>query len=151
MNVQHMVAREANDNSMMDDVPIKVPVRLYIAFELGLTKWKLAMGDGQLGRPPRFVNIESADYEQFVQAVLRAKKHYGMPIETPIWTCYEAGREAFSLHRVLADLGCVNVVVDPASIQVDRRSRRVKTDTVDAAALLVMLTRSAQGERPCGR
>jgi transposase len=148
MNVQAAMARVADDSSNGELRSMMPPRRLYIAFELGLTKWKLAMGDGQLGRPPRFVTIDALDFERFVQEAVRAKKHYGMPPDAPIWTCYEAGREAFSLHRVLTDVGCEDVVVDPASIQVDRRARRVKTDRVDAAALLMMLMRSGLGERP---
>ena len=40
-----------------------------------------------------------------------------------------------------------NLVVDSASIEVNRRKRRVKTDRLDVGKLLTMLIRSAQGER----
>ena len=43
--------------------------------------------------------------------------------------------------------GVINHVMDPASIQVDRRARRVKTDAVDADALLRALMAFCRGER----
>src|SRR3954453_12402702 len=42
--------------------------------------------------------------------------------------CYEAGYDGFWLHRVLVAAGIASLVVDPASLQVDRRARRAKTD-----------------------
>ena len=65
----------------------------------------------------------------------------------PVVTCYEAGRDGFWLHRHLAEVGITNVIVDPASIQVNRRARRAKTDAIDAAALVRLLIRYHQGER----
>src|SRR4051794_41361035 len=51
-------------------------------------------------------------------------------------SCYEAGYDGFWLHRVLVAAGIASLVVDPASLQVDRRARRAKTDRIDAQALL---------------
>mgnify|MGYP001821647804 FL=1 len=61
-------------------------------------------------------------------------------------SCYEAGREGFWLHRYLIAQGVLNHVVDSASIEVNRRKRRAKTDRIDVGKLLTMLVRSAQGE-----
>ena len=41
-------------------------------------------------------------------------------------SCYEAGRDGFWLHRYLQSRGIDNVVVDSASLEVDRRLRRAK-------------------------
>jgi transposase len=38
-------------------------------------------------------------------------------------------------------------VVDSASIEVNRRKRRAKTDRIDVGKLLTMLMRATQGER----
>jgi transposase len=46
-------------------------------------------------------------------------------------SCYEAGYDGFWLHRVLVAAGIASLVVDPASLKVDRRARRAKTDYVD--------------------
>src|SRR5262249_47433822 len=61
-------------------------------------------------------------------------------------TCYEAGRDGFWLHRALTSRGIDNVVVDASSIEVDRRSKHVKTDPVDAGKLLNLLCRYHGGE-----
>lgn len=60
--------------------------------------------------------------------------------------CYEAGRDGFWLHRALTTAGIVNVIVDSASIEVNRRARQAKTDRLDAGALLRLLIRYAVGE-----
>jgi transposase len=49
---------------------------------------------------------------------------------------YEAGYDGFRLARSLAKLGIESRVLDPVSIQVNRRARRIKTDRIDALALL---------------
>ena len=51
-------------------------------------------------------------------------------------SCYEAGRDGFWIHRALASHQIENVVVDPASIEVNRRRRRAKTDRLDVERLL---------------
>jgi transposase len=40
-----------------------------------------------------------------------------------VMSCYEAGYEGFWLHRQLEAHGVRNYVIDPASLQVDRRAR----------------------------
>ena len=62
-------------------------------------------------------------------------------------SCYEAGRDGFWLHRYLHSCGIDNVVVDSASLEVNRRLRRTKTDRVDAGKLLSMLVRYHGGEK----
>lgn len=50
------------------------------------------------------------------------------------------------LHRYLEANGVNNLVVDSASIEVNRRFRRAKTDRLDVGKLLNMLVRYHQGE-----
>jgi transposase len=66
--------------------------------------------------------------------------------DVTIASCYEAGYDGFWLHRVLIGADVENYVVDPASIHVDRRARRVKTDRIDAQALLRTLMAHRRGE-----
>ncbi len=61
-------------------------------------------------------------------------------------SCYEAGRDGFWVHRALTQLGVANRVVDSASIEVNRRARRAKTDRLDALKLVRMLVRVCCGE-----
>jgi len=50
-----------------------------------------------------------------------------------------------------ADAGGPNLVVDSASIEVNRRKRRAKTDRMDVGKLLTMLMRYHQGEKKVWR
>jgi transposase len=77
----------------------------------------------------------------------KAKLRFGLPEGTPVISCYEAGRDGFWLHRYLRHQGVENLVVDAASIEVNRRKRRAKSDGLDAAKLVGMLIRWHLGER----
>jgi transposase len=61
--------------------------------------------------------------------------------------CYEAGYDGFWLHRLLRMQGIENHVMDPASLLVNRRARRAKTDRMDLAALLRALMAWQRGEK----
>ena len=60
--------------------------------------------------------------------------------------CFEAGYDGFWLHRWLCARGVENRVLDAASLLVDRRVRRAKTDRLDAAGLLRTLMGLERGE-----
>src|SRR5258708_39607879 len=60
-------------------------------------------------------------------------------------SCYEAGYDGFWLHRLLEAHGIRNYVIDPASLQVDRRARRVKTDRIGTQPLLRSLMAYIRG------
>ena len=62
-------------------------------------------------------------------------------------SCYEAGRDGFWLHRYLDSQEVENLVVDSASIEVNRRAKRAKTDKLDVKKLLTMLIRYDSGEQ----
>lgn len=111
---------------------------LYLAMELSNREWKLAFGDG---RQERQVTIPARDQARLRQAIAQAKAKLGLPADAPIYSCYEAGRDGFWIHRLLEKIGVVNLVVDSASIEVNRRQRRAKTDRLDAQKLLTMLLR----------
>jgi transposase len=64
-----------------------------------------------------------------------------------IVTCYEAGRDGFWLQRYLASRGAESLVVDPASIEVNRRARRAKSDGLDVDGELRVLIGYDSGER----
>ncbi len=118
---------------------------LYMALELGDKKWVLAFTVG-LGQKPLQRRIEAGSAEQLQREVARAKKRFKLGEAAPLRCCYEAGGEAFWVHRLLLGLGIGNVVVDSSSIQVSRRLRRAKTDRLDAQKLVLMLLRYHNGE-----
>ena len=64
-----------------------------------------------------------------------------------IVSIYEAGLDGFWIHRMLEANDVESHVVDAASIAVDRRSRRAKTDRIDVEKLLRTLMGWARGER----
>src|ERR1700719_1124024 len=74
----------------------------------------------------------------------RVSRETGRAVD--VLSCYEAGYDGFWLHRLLEAHGVRNYVIDPASVQVDRRARRVKTDNVDVGKLLRSLMAYLRGE-----
>jgi transposase len=59
----------------------------------------------------------------------------------------EAGLDGFWIHRLLTQNGIKSHVVDPASIAVNRRARRAKTDAIDGETLVRTLMAWTRGER----
>ena len=117
---------------------------LYISLELSNKKWKLTFGDGQRKRER---TITAADRKAFQEELIKTRKHFRQEEGCKIYSCYEAGRDGFWIHRYLESIGIQNIVVDPASIEVNRRCRRAKTDRLDGLKLLTMLMRHWGGER----
>src|SRR5262245_43308064 len=119
---------------------------LYIALELGQDKWLMASAT-QAAEKPRYRSRPARSLTRLQEEIGKAKRRFGLPADAPVCTCYEAGRDGFWLHRALTSLGLVNVVVDSGAIEVNRRSKRAKTDPVDTAKLLSLLCRYHGGER----
>jgi transposase len=119
---------------------------LYMALELSARRWQLAFGLG-LATPSRRRTIAAGDERALHQEIAAARERFGLATATSVRSCYEAGRDGFWIHRLLERVGVQNVVVDSASIEVSRRSRRAKTDRLDAEALLRRLIRYWLGER----
>jgi transposase len=119
---------------------------LCVAFELSLKGWKMAFSTG-LGQSPRLRGVPARDLGRARTEIERAKAKFGLPANTRVVSCYEAGRDGFWLHRALVAMGVENVVVDSASIEVDRRKRRAKTDRIDAGKLVILLLRYSYGEK----
>jgi transposase len=119
---------------------------LYLAFELGKNTWKLGFTIG-MAQQPRERTIPAGALEMLQQEIARAKQRFGLPEDACVVSCYEAGRDGFWLHRYLVAHGVTNHVIDSASIEVNRRQRRAKTDRLDVHKLLTMLLRHMAGER----
>jgi len=118
--------------------------RLYLAIELSRKKWKLGFSDGRATRA-RIRTIEARDFQKLGEEIEQAKQHFGQA-EARTVSCYEAGREGFWVHRALLERGIDNVIVDAASIDIQRR-KRAKTDRLDAESLVRKLVRYHGGER----
>jgi transposase len=119
---------------------------LYVAFELSRKKWKLGISDGKTARA-RVITIEAQDWKKLKEEIEKARERMGLEKDTPVRSCYEAGREGFWIHRMLVErMGIENIVVDAASMDVKRR-KRAKTDRIDAEGLVRQLIRYWRGER----
>ncbi len=119
---------------------------LYLGFELSNKKWKLGFSIG-LGQKIRIRTIDSGDLRALRLEIQSAKKRFGLVDKAPVVSCYEAGRDGFWIHRFLTSEGIRNLVVDSASIEVNRRKRRVKADKLDVNSLVRMLIRYSYGEQ----
>jgi transposase len=130
-----------NQNSTVPTAPV-----LYLALELSWNTWKLAFTIGR-GQKPRLRTIAARNRAALLDEIGAAKKRFGLPADTPVVSCYEAGRDGFWIDRFLRSQGIQNIVVDSASIEVSRRKRRAKSDRLDAEKLLDMLMRWHNGEK----
>jgi transposase len=118
---------------------------LLLAFELGERTWKLGFTTGP-GQPARLRQVPARAMDRLVDELARAKARFQLPAETPVVSCYEAGREGVWLHRWLVAHAVQNHVLDSSSLDVNRRARRAKTDRLDLDGLLTLLVRHQLGE-----
>jgi transposase len=114
---------------------------VYAAIELSKKSWVVGVAHPDRDRP----SIHRFAGGDLSSVVARLRKAAGD--ERRILVCYEAGYDGFWVARSLTRLGIDCRVLDPASIQVNRRARRVKTDRIDALALLRALIAVDRGER----
>ena len=119
---------------------------LYIAFELSQKEWLLGFTTG-FGQKPRLRSIPARDLAALQKEIQLAKNRFGLSEDVQVVSCYEAGRDGFWLDRYLHSQGVDNLVVDSASIEVNRRAKQAKTDRLDLGKLLTMLMRYQSGER----
>jgi transposase len=118
---------------------------LYLAFELSAGQWKLATTTAR-GQRARLVSVPARNTPRVLAEIVRAKSRFGLPSSAAVFSCYEAGRDGFWLHRYLHHQGINNVIVDSSSIEVNRRARRAKADSLDAVSLVGLLVRYCEGE-----
>jgi transposase len=118
----------------------------YLVFELSKAKWQLGVmlpGSAKMSR----YTIDGGDLKALGVrlADMRAKAgREGNPVR--ILSCFEAGLDAHWLHRWLTDQGVHSYEVDPASIEVERRARRAKTDKIDLDKIMRTFRAFVRGE-----
>jgi transposase len=120
---------------------------MYVAFELSKAKWKIGIvlpGGQKMSRFTLTGGDTAALAELLARKRGEAAARWGGPVR--VISCYEAGYDGFWLHRWLAQQGVENRVLDPASIEVERRKRRVKTDRIDLEKLMRVLLALCRGE-----
>lgn len=121
---------------------------LFGAIELSKATWLVALQTTDLGQPSLH-HIKGGDTDALIARLeLTCKQHRkrtGRPLDIAV--CYEAGYDGFWLCRVLEERGITCHVLDAASIEVNRRRRRPKTDRLDATKLVRVLMAWYRGER----
>jgi len=116
-----------------------------MAMELSASKWKLGFTVG-LGQKPRERTVDAGDVDGLSEAVARAKRRFHLGEGARVVSCYEAGRDGFWIDRYLRGHGIENVVIDPASVEGNRRRKKRKTDRLDLGKLVRCLIRWHGGE-----
>lgn len=126
-------------------------VTLYVPFELSSEIWLVGVYSPADGKQMSMHKLSAGDVAGVMKLIEKAKarlRALGAGAIT-VLSCYEAGRDGFWLDRELRARGIANRVLDAASIEVPRKSRRAKTDRLDLRGLLRVLMALARGESDC--
>ncbi|MDO9316195.1 MAG: hypothetical protein Q7T97_16800 [Burkholderiaceae bacterium] len=108
-------------------------VGLYVSFELADEKWKLSLSDGRRG--PSQHTVDAGDTVAALACLTKARRRCGLRAQCKFHSCYGAGRDGWWLHRWLIEQGIDNIVVDAASIEVNRRACHSTRMAVEEFAL----------------
>lgn len=119
--------------------------RIMVAIEMSNKTWRLAFSKAG-DRKIRQKSIRARDRVAFMGELAQAKVKLGVSPEAAVTSCYEAGRDGFWPQRWLESEGVECLILDPASIEVNRRKRRAKTDRLDAQSLARLLRRYMEGD-----
>ena len=121
---------------------------LLVAVELSLSSWLVALRVPGADKA-RIHRMEGGDTAALLALIAdlrgRASGRSGRPAD--VACCFEAGRDGFWLQRLLAAHDIPTYMLEASSILVNRRGRRVKTDRVDAEAMLRVLAAWLTGDR----
>jgi transposase len=120
---------------------------IFVAIELSQRSWLVTLHSPDRDRISRH-KLEGRDHAGLLALIesicARAARKLGSAPK--VVSCYEAGYDGFWLHRLLTAAGITNFVFDPASIAVEQRSRRAKTDRIDGELQLRTLMAYLRGE-----
>jgi len=120
---------------------------IFVAIELSQKTWLVTLHSPDRDRISRH-KLEGGDDGGLLALIERVRARAAGKLGTApkVVSCYEAGYDGFWLHRLLTAAGITNFVFDPASIAVEQRSRRAKTDRIDGELLLRTLMAYLRGE-----
>src|SRR3984885_3343406 len=110
---------------------------IFVTIELSQKSWLVTMHSPERDRMSRH-KVEGGDHAGLLALIDRIRERSARALGAipAVVSCYEAGYDGFWLHRLLMAAGITNYVVDPSSIAVDQRARRVKTDRIDGETML---------------
>ena len=121
---------------------------LFASLELSKSKWVVTINSPGSEKFSKHL-VEGGDGAGLIDLLSRsrAKAEQRCGVQVKAIVIQEAGLDGFWIHRLLLAHGIESHVVDAASIAVDRRHRRAKTDSIDGEMLLRALMAWARGER----
>ena len=112
-------------------------ITLFASLELSKSKWVVTINSPGSEKFSKHI-VEGGDGAGLLDLLCRwrakAEQRYRVPVKAVV--IQEAGLDGFWIHRLLLAEGIESHVVDAASIAVDRRHRRAKTDSIDGETLL---------------
>src|SRR5215218_2224181 len=120
---------------------------IFVSIELSQKTWLVTLHSPDRDRMSRH-KLEGGDHAGLLALFesIRARAALKLGAAPKVVSCYEAGYDGFWLHRLLTVAGITNLVFDPASIAVEQRARRAKTDRIDGELLLRTLMAHLRGE-----
>lgn len=120
---------------------------IFVALELSRKSWLVTMHSPDRERISRH-KLAGGDHAELLAVIERVRQRAARALGSApaVVSCYEAGYDGFWLHRLLTAAGITSHVFDPASIAVEQRGRRAKTDRIDGEQLLRTLMAHCRGE-----
>ena len=113
---------------------------LYVGVELSRSSWIIALHCPTDGGRIGYHSVAPGDVDNLLEVIARRRGRVARDLGScdRVLLTYEAGYEGFWLERAIErrDAGLSVFMNDPASLQVDRRSKKVKTDRVDGKKMV---------------
>ena len=121
---------------------------VHLAIELSVSTWLIAYRLPEAEKA-RFHRVEGGDTKALLALIrdLQSRSSAKLSETVDVACCFEAGRDGVWLSRFLTAQGIGVYVLEPTSILVSRRARRVKTDRLDAEGMLRVLAAWRAGDR----
>ena len=121
---------------------------LYVAIEVSRKSWVVGV-KSPTSEKIGLHSLGPADTEGLRDLIekQRAKAERALDREVRVLCCYEAGYEGFWLERWLdREMSIETVVLDPASLLVNRKAKQRKTDRIDAKKMVRALLAHDRGD-----
>jgi transposase len=120
---------------------------IFVAIELSQKNWLVTLHSPDRDRLSRH-RLAAGDHAGLLSLIARVRDRAARLLggAPRVMSCYEAGYDGFWLHRLLQAAGIASHVFDPASIAVDQRARRAKSDRIDGELLVRTLMAYGRGE-----
>ena len=126
----------------------EISAEMFVAIEMSRSRWDVVVRTPVSDKLSRYT-LEAGDGPALIEFIDRIRGQVARRLDRAVrvMSCYEAGYDGFWLDRLLRQRGIENHIIDPSSIEVNRRARRAKSDRLDAEGLVRTLMRWWRGDR----